>query len=105
MLENHPMYAQPTPPDLEEAEPARRPVMPDQLADPIGWLIYRVMFLTEEQMQDGPVSMVTKAAAVAQLYQAKALTEIAEQLSAIDENLTGLRALARDLDLKFGTLR
>lgn len=83
-------------PDAEDA--ARRPKEPDQLTNPVGWLIYRVMFYTEEQSQDGPIPMAQKAATLAALYQAEALREIGEQLFAINENLAGIRLLVRDLD-------
>jgi hypothetical protein len=67
--------------DSDESDAARRPSIPDQLAQPVEWLIYRLMYFTEEQLQDGPVNMVTRAAALAQLYQAKALEGIAQELS------------------------
>lgn len=69
----------------DSVRPPAIPV-PDQLSDPVGWLIYRLTFYVEEQLQDGPVDMVRRAQALAQLYQAKSLQRIAEDLTVIREH-------------------
>lgn len=80
-----------TPQDSEQDDIARRPRMPDQQKEPVEWLIYRLMYLNEEKLQDGPVDMVSRAAALAQLYQAKFLSDIAAELTELRQTVRVVR--------------